>query len=350
MSVLFDPCQINSLVVPNRFVRSATAESACRAGYITAAYARFYENLSRGGMGLILTGHASATEEGRVHEKMTGIHDDRFIPALRRLNDAVHKSVAVSNDKTNQPVRIAMQINHREIDPPQAINTLNSERIERIVQAFADAACRVKDAGFDAVQIHCAHGFLISQFLDPHLNRRVDRWAGTEISEEILRRMRVRLGPRYPVLVKMNCDGLSLPRLTPQEGAAIAQRLVQAGADAIEVSGAESTRMNIKSPEQEGYFAEYAQKIRETVDVPVILVGGLRSMQSMEKHVLGGTTDFVALCRPLIREPNLVRRFREQHASSDFYPMADCISCSLCWSSPELLNRCGVLEKNPESS
>ena len=347
MSLLFEPHRINSMVVGNRFVRSATGEGACREGHISEAYRSCYRTLARGGIGLIITGHASVTEEGRTHDKMTGIHDDRFIPALQELTQSLRGNRAVSAAGEENPVRIAMQINHRGMEPPDEINRLSAREVERILQAFVEAARRVKQAGFDAVQVHNAHGYIVSQFLDPCVNRRTDRWAGTELSEEILRRTRDAVGPEYPVLIKMNCDGLSSQSLSSDEGAAIAAALAEAGADAIEVSGADAMRKDIRDPQQEAYFATYARRIREAVSVPVILVGGLRSAAIMEQHLSQGTADFVALCRPFIREPDLLRRYHRELLSGNTDATADCISCSLCWSSPETANRCGVLEKNP---
>ena len=325
MSILFTPHRIGTLEIPNRFVRSATGESACTDGRISEGMIRYYERLAQGGIGLIITGHAYVREEGKTHEEMTGIHHDGLLPALRRWTERVHAYGA----------KMVMQINHRAMDP----NELEASEIGAILRTFTEAAGRVQRAGFDGVQVHAAHGFLLSQFMSPKANRRTDEWRGIRLAEEVLRAVRKKVGPDYPVLVKFNCDSLEPGSLTLDESAAVAQALEQAGADAIEVSGASAAQENIRRKEQEAYFAPYARRIKEAVSVPVILVGGLRSMERMEEIISEGVADFVSMSRPFIREPDLVAQFREGKR------VADCISCGQCWSSKETANRCGVLEK-----
>ncbi|HFD39563.1 MAG TPA: NADH:flavin oxidoreductase, partial [Anaerolineae bacterium] len=185
---LFTPIQIGSLELKNRLVRSATAERLATEpiGRATSALAEMYRTLARGGVGLIVTGHAYVAPEGKAHPEMLSVHCDQMLPGLRTLTEAVHAEGG----------RIAMQINHggRQSDPalpervaPSAVPRPGDERPPRAmthreiietVDAFAQAARRAKEAGFDAVQIHAAHGYLIGQFLSPHTNRRTDRWGG----------------------------------------------------------------------------------------------------------------------------------------------------------------------------
>ena len=168
------------------------------------------------------------------------------------------------------------------------------------------------------------------------------------MAEAVLEGVRAKVGPDFPVLVKFNCDGLEDDLLTPDQSAEIAQCLERAGADAIEVSGTNGARQDIHTPAQEAYFAPYARRIREAVHIPVILVGGLRSMGRMEEVIDEGTADFVSLCRPFIREPELVSQLWSERQNNRENPVAECASCGLCWSSPETLNQCGVL--SPESA
>ena len=346
MSVLFTPASIGTLEINNRFVRSATGEGAATEGYLPATATRFYGRLAQGGTGLIITGHAAVRLSGRTQDSMTGIHADALIPSLREFTEGVraHQCELVPGP---HPARLVMQINHRGLDPPEAINQMPAAEVEDLVAAFVRAAGRVQEAGFDGVQIHAAHGYLVSQFLSPRLNQRADAWAGPRMAEAVLAGVRTEVGPDFPVLVKFNCDGLEDDLLTPDQSAAIAQCLERAGADAIEVSGTNGARQDIHTPAQEAYFAPYARRIREAVRIPVILVGGLRSMERMEEVIDEEVADFVSLCRPFIREPELVSRFWGEHQGNRNNPVAECGSCGLCWSSSEALNQCGVLSPEP---
>lgn len=187
MSLLFQPITINSLTLPNRFVRSATAERMAAAeGSLLPEAANLYERLAEGGVGLIITGHASVSAEGRAHPWMTGIHEDFLLPGLKEAVAATHRAGG----------KIAVQINHsgglKEVGldqgPPLAPSALpygqaghlarelSAGEIEQIIEDFGQAARRAVAANFDAIQIHAAHGYLVNQFLSPLTNRRADRW------------------------------------------------------------------------------------------------------------------------------------------------------------------------------
>jgi len=350
MSMLFSPGKIGTLEIANRSVRSATGESACTEGRIPNEMIDYYERLAGGGVGLIITGHAYVRETGRCHETMTGAHRDDLIPGMRRLVDAVHScpAGAVSQEGTLR-ARIVLQINHCGLNPPEGVNDMTGNEIAEIAADFAAAAGRAKAAGFDGVQVHVAHGYLLSQFSAPTVNRREDKWRGMAVAAAAVQAVRAAVGGGFPVLVKMNCDGLEPGSLTPDESAAAALTLVRSGADAIEVSGTEAARQGVDSPEEEAYFAPYARRIRQEIGVPVILVGGLRSWQRMERVLSEGEADFVSLCRPFIREPELIERLRAEVEAGNSDAVADCQSCGLCWSSPTTLNRCGSIDPQPEA-
>lgn len=350
MSVLFSASKIGTLEIANRFVRSATGESACEEGRIPDEMIEYYERLAEGGVGLIITGHAYVREAGRCHDTMTGAHRDDLIPGLRRLVDAVHScpAAALSQEGT-RPTRVILQINHCSQDPPEGVNEMTADEIVEVTQAFAAAAGRAKAAGFDGVQVHVAHGYLLSQFSAPTVNGRDDEWRGMAVAAGAVRAVRATVGEGYPVLVKMNCDGLEPGSMTEEESAAAALALVRSGADAIEVSGTEAARQGVDSPEEEAYFAPYAHRIRQETGVPVILVGGLRSWQRMEGLLAEGVADFASMCRPFIREPELVQRLHAEVEAGHPNPVVDCQSCGLCWSSPTALNRCGAIDPKPET-
>lgn len=224
---------------------------------------------------------------------------------------------------------------------------LTEEEIWSLIDAHAAAMGRAKAAGCDGVQIHIAHGYLLSCFLSPYTNRRTDRWGGSlenrcRILQEIMARGRRAVGDKYPVLVKLNStDGFAGDGyLTLPDAVAAARALAAWGACAIEVSGGHrETRGVILRPgilrrEQEAYFTEGARAVKAAVDVPVILVGGLRSLAVMEEAVASGAADLVALLRPFVREPDLVNRLQKGQAKSA------CVSCNACANPTGLKCRC----------
>jgi 2,4-dienoyl-CoA reductase-like NADH-dependent reductase (Old Yellow Enzyme family) len=202
---------------------------------------------------------------------------------------------------------------------------------------FVAAGGRVQEAGFDGVQIHAAHGFLLSGFLTPSANRRTDSYGGDaqgrrRLLVEIVSRLRQSLGRQYPILCKLGTIDGRDNSLQLEESVATAQSLVEAGIDAIEVScarsgeHAEPAAQGIDRPEKEAYFAVQAAAIKQAVDVPIILVGGLRSRSVMQDVVDRGICDLVSACRPFIREPDLVHRMATAELNR-----SSCISCNQCY-------------------
>jgi 2,4-dienoyl-CoA reductase-like NADH-dependent reductase (Old Yellow Enzyme family) len=308
--------------------------------------ADLYRELARGGIGLIITGHVFVHEGGRCRLRMTGIHSDDLLPGLEMLTKAVHEENG----------RVVVQINHggRQC-PPEAIpgppvapspvapskdserpQELNEEGIKEIITAFGDAAGRGKAAGFDGVQIHAAHGYLINQFNSPAANWRRDRWGGTPAGrmrflEEVAASVRDGVGDDYPVLIKLGMEDYVRDGLTLKDSVEIVRQLADWGIDGLEVSGGigrTSVRKDILRLEDEAYFLDAARQARGATDLPIILVGGMRSKQVMEEILQESSADFISMSRPLIREPDLPIRLREGQ------DRAFCISCNRCWPPP----------------
>ncbi len=349
MPSLFDPLKINRLVIANRVIRSATWEGmASRSGECSKRLISLYRELAIGEVGLIITGYAFVRRDGKKSPNMNGMNEDSLVNGWREATTEVH----------NFSSKIAMQLVHAggAADPkmiaparpkaPSAIKhpqypsipqELSLNDINDIIQAFIDAARRCKSAGFDAVQLHCAHGYLLSQFLSPALNKRNDDYGGSidnrvRIIKRIVRRMRQELGRDYPVLIKLNgCDYID-GGLDEEEAVQAAMILEAAGVDAIEVSGGmdasgdqAASRIDVFDEEQEMYFLGHAQAIKRSVKIPVGVVGGIRSYSVAQNAIKHGLVDFVSLSRPLIREPHLIRDWREGIISK-----ANCISCNNC--------------------
>ncbi len=342
--MLFEPASIGTLTVPNRFVRSATAERLSDdRGRPRPELATMYRALAEGGVGLIITGHAYVHPGGRCHAEMSGIYDDALVEDWRAVTAVVHEADG----------RIVMQINHggRQCDPavvdgelvapsPIALDKdrlrpreLSEREIENLVRAFGDAAGRVKAAGFDGVQIHGAHGYLVSSFSSPASNWRQDSWGGTMVRrlrflEQVAAAIRDEVGDDYPVLIKLGTMDFVRDGLTESDGVEIIRHLADMGLDAVEISGgigAGNTRAGINSPDKEAYFLPIARRARYVTDLPIILVGGFRSREVMQSVLEESSAGFISLCRPLIREPDLPNRLRDGQKA------ATCISCNQCW-------------------
>lgn len=348
MSKLFEATEINGMRLANRFVRSATWEGlAADNGAVTPKLTQTMVALAEGGVGLIITGHAYVSPEGQAGPWQLGLHRDDLVAGLKSMCDAVHqaggKIVAqlahaghfAAKALTGQAPQVVSNFEGLS-DSPR--HELTRDDIHKLVQAFADAAGRARAAGFDGVQIHSAHGYLLSQFLSPAYNRREDDYGGTvenraRIHLEILNAIRGVVGKAYPVLMKINSEDCIENGLSVEDSVAAATLLAEAGLDAVELSGGTLTsgklspsRAGINREDKEAYFREAAAAYKRATDLPLILVGGMRSLNVARQTIASGTADYISMCRPFIREPGLIKRWQ----SGDTAP-ARCKSDNLCF-------------------
>jgi len=377
MSLLFSPLKIGQLTLPNRFVCSATYEGmADDSGRVSDALIQRYVQLARGDVGLTITGHMFVHGSGRANPFQTGIHQDDMISGLKRLTAAVH----------NAGGRIVFQLSHggRQTTKgmagqrplaPSAIGrdpvnfvkprAMTDEEIDLIIESFASAAGRAVAAHADGIQLHCAHGYLISEFLSPYFNVRKDAWGGSDENrfrflQEIVQEVKSVLPDNFPVLVKLNADDH-----TPGEGvipgltAKYAAWLRAMDIDAVEISCGTANysfmnmcRGDVPTPEllgsmpwwkrplarrilakmegrydlEEGYNREAAETIKAVLEhTPLILVGGLRTVAQMEAVLQEGHADLIAMSRPFIREPSLVEKIKSGQTDR-----VACVSCNRC--------------------
>lgn len=348
---LFIPLRFGPMVLTGRYIRSGTSEGGSESdGIVRDALIDMYAALARGGTPLICTGYAYVRRDGRSNPNQNGIHADRLIPQWRRVTDAVHEA--------NPECRIAMQVAHggRQCEPscvplplcPSAVPDSRYDSTPRevtepevldLIEAFGQAARRVKAAGFDAVQLHAAHGYLISQFLSPHTNRRTDAWGGTHekrmrFLRDILSRTRREVGENMAILVKINCDDCLPGGVTPAECADTCLALVEDGIDGVELSAwmgeadpaLTPSRKVDPAPGGEGYYLAQCLEVRKRLPagVPLGMCGGWRSRGSMQRMIRDEGFDFLAASRPFIAEPDVFLRLRAGQARSA------CNSCNEC--------------------
>jgi len=350
MKTLFETTKINQMELKNRFVRSATWEGMANSdGSCSEELADLMVELAKGQVGLIISSHAYVNPAGQAGIRQLGIYDDRLIASYKKMVEKVH----------NEGSKIILQITHAgcrastqfvkskpfgpsSIEIKDCLNCreMTISEIFQIIEDFKNAAVRAKNAGFDGVQIHAAHGYLLSQFLSPFFNKRTDKY-GCSIRNrarlvlEILCAIRFTLGKQFTVIIKLNSDDFTEGGFTQSEMLQVAGMLESAGIDAIELSGSLSLGISkyfsvregrIDSKEEEVYYRDAAKLYKGEIAVPLILVGGIRSYEVAKELVEKKQADYISLCRPFIREPNLIKRWQ-----SGINKRSACISCNKCF-------------------
>ena len=384
---LFSPIRIGSLELSGRFVKSATTETLCTDdGFVTDDLIEYYEKIAQAGTPLLITGNAYFNLYSKAAPRQLAADDDDKIPGLRRLTDAVHRHGS----------KIFMQIYHvgrqasprfvgrtdavspsRVFEPTLGVRPreITREEIQETVQGLADAGARGQQAGFDGIQIHAAHGYLINAFLTPHTNRRKDEYGGSFENRlrfllEVYRAIRQRVGQDYPVIMKMNgSDELTLRKgLKPDDMVKVAQRMQSEGVDAVEISaghyesgltfergrwrkffstvttigvgrnlpGYQRIPVRLLAPlldwglrrvagYSEGFNLRYSKLFKQALTIPVICVGGFVHREAMERAIASGECDMVSAARALIADPFLYRHMQEgvQGPQCDF--------CNACY-------------------
>lgn len=346
-----NPITISGLSLPNRLVRSATNDGmADREGLVTERLCSHYQQLARGGAGLLITGFMSVHTSGRSVPGQLNIETDKALTGLLQLTTAVHREKGrIIAQLAHGGRQTRLKHNADAMDPsgvPDRETGLHAKAmtdadIDLIINAFCDAIVRARCAGFDGVQLHAAHGYLLSEYLSPYTNKRTDQWGGsiqnrTRIITEIVSRARDRAGDLFPILIKLNGDDGLNEGLHLDEAMEIAKILEHAGISAIEVSGGMNEtdfdgRFTIRGPIQseaeEGYFRAYSRKIKAAVSIPVISVGGYRSVSVMNQVLQNQSADLIALSRPFICEPDIARQLLHKQTAT-----AKCMSCTQCFS------------------
>ncbi|WP_094606021.1 NADH:flavin oxidoreductase [Sporomusa silvacetica] len=355
MKKLFEHSSIKDMQLKNRFFRAAVWEKlATEDGHLTSELSRQYEELAKGNVGTIITGYAYITKDEQPNPCMMGIYSDDFISEYKILTDTVHRYGA------NIIMQIVYGGSMTQLNPPSenilgpsAVKNeltgitpiaMTKKDISYIVKAFANAARRSKEAGFDGVELHAAHGYLLSQFLSPHYNQRADEYGGSlenraRILLEVVQAVRAEVGERFPIIAKLNSEDFMEDGITQRESIVVAKLMEQNGLDAVDVSGGNPSdpnviknnltpsRSKIILKKQQSYFKEYAQKLATEISIPVILTGGNRSYDVMENILNTTNIAYFGLARLLISEPNLIGIWTAGDLKTP-----KCVSCNRCHS------------------
>jgi 2,4-dienoyl-CoA reductase-like NADH-dependent reductase (Old Yellow Enzyme family) len=337
---LFEPCTFMGLHLPNRFIRSATLEGLAGAdGAPSPELKRLYTDLAGGGVGLISTS-ACLADQSWVPPSVPflSLHSDQALFPWEDTVRAVHQSGALIS------VQLApfFLLDGKPVGPfayKEGIKPLSVSEIRELVALYAQAAARAKKVGADAVQIHGGHGYPLSQFLSPFYNRREDDYGGSPVNRtriflDIRRAIADRCGETFPVWIKMNAlEGIP-GGITPEDAETYGHILGHGGYGAIEVTGGSLTGTHdSRGPVDkklwfEGYYVELAARVKTHSAVPVVAVGGLRDLAMIEAIFSEEKADLIAMSRPFIHEPDLIRRWQ----SGDRQP-AHCLSCNGCLAS-----------------
>jgi 2,4-dienoyl-CoA reductase-like NADH-dependent reductase (Old Yellow Enzyme family) len=366
----FQEAQLGPLKLSNRFIKAATFEGLAPENVVSDELISFHRRIAEGGVGMTTIAYCAVAPDGQgaPNEIVVG---PPAAEGLRRFTDAIHETGTAASIQLGHAGPVGAGAGQKGLSPsrvfaPQALRFTRAAReddLQRAIQNFASAAKVAADSGFDALELHFGHGYLISSFLSPSLNRRRDRWGGTlenraRLAREVAQAVRLAVGDGIALIAKFNmADGVA-GGFWLDESITVARMLETDGhLNALELSGGSSfqnpmylfrgeapihemasafpqpLRMGFKLgagrflreyPFEEAYFLPYARQFRDALDMPLILLGGLNRLDTVENALAEGF-EFVALGRALLREPGLIRRWQAGDESE-----ALCIHCNKC--------------------
>lgn len=358
--LIYSKGNIGKLTLKNRLIRSATCDyQATEDGKLTPQILKLYQDLASGGVGMIVTGLFAVAPDAVGTKGQLFLFDDTYTKEAARLAEAVHETspdcliiaqLCHPGRQLTQEIETAACIGPSAVESPILVKKareMSVDEIHRVINDFTSAILRAKQAGFDGVQLHAAHGYLLSSFLSPYTNRRSDNYGGslanrTAIIREIIEQAKEKTGD-FPILIKMNCDDHIPDGITKDNFPELAREIADTGVAAIEVSGAmwdslayteaylgfppvpiPESRTRIDSQEKQSYYYNHIKELK--LPVPVILVGGHRNIEHMEAILRDGQVDFLSMSRPLICEPELPNRWLKGIGNEK----SGCISCNAC--------------------
>ena len=322
------------VTLPNRIGKAAMSENLCGTdGAPTEGLLRLYERWGRGGAGMLLTGNVIVHRDGRTEPHNVVVEDDGQLPMLKRWAHAAQAHGSKLFMQINHAGRQTMRAVTWEPVGPSAVavkrpgvfsvpRPLTQQEIEDLVERYAFVASQAHQAGFAGVQIHGAHGYLVSQFLSPLTNLRDDRWGGSLDNRmrfvlEIARAMRKATSPTFAITAKLNSADFQRGGFSPEDSVRVAEALEAEGLDMLEISGGSYEKPAMmgaardSTRKREAYFLEYAEQMRESVKMPLMVTGGFRTRSGMLEARETGAVDVIGIGRPFAVDPDLARRILE---------------------------------------
>jgi len=383
----FSPLRLGPLTLKNRFIKAATFEGVMPRGTVSDALIDFHTEVARGGAAMTTVAYCAISPGGRVHRDTVVLDRDR-VPQLRRLTEAVHAAGALVCAQIGHAGLVANTLSNRtptlapstRVSAPAMglVRAATAEQLDAVVDGFGTAAQNAVDAGFDALEIHMGHGYLLSSFFSPNLNRRTERYGGdtvrrAELARRVAERVRATVGDSVAVTAKFNMDDGVRGGFWLDDSIPTARLLESDGhLDALQLTGGSSLlnpmyyfrgdvpmdefiasqprpvgvglrvmgwRLFRAYPFEEAFFSALARQFRAAMSMPLILLGGINRLDTVEGALAEGF-EFVAMARALLRDPFLVNRFREGSATEGL-----CIHCMKCMPTVYSGTHCVVRER-----
>ncbi len=345
MKKLFEETTLAGLTLKNHFMRSGTwTELATDEGEITEELMEAYRPLAEGEIGFVIAGYARVNQFERANNKMISVYDDKFIPGLTQFTNMFHQNntpIGIQLAMGGTQIHYNGDVNWEVMSPSEYTGTYRNaegeaiefsaaemtiDQIKNVIKDFADAAGRVKASGFDIVQLHAGHGYFISQWMNPELNRRNDEYGQdpAKFIIELYQAVRDEVGSDFPIGIKINSEEKICDESNHQQMLDLCRRLDQLGIDLIEISGCAPSRTKV-TIDKESYFAKFGSLLKSTVSCDVALTGGNKTLSNIAQVQADTGVDFIGLSRPLVSEPDLIKKWKNDN---DY--KARCISCNHC--------------------
>lgn len=356
---VFESIKVKNVEIPNRIAfPPINANYADKKGFVTQRVINFYENIAKGGAGLCIVGVGGIRKDGKVTTNMLMIDDDKYINELKGLFMAIKQQGSIpsiqlihSGRQTCKAITGSQPVAPSSIPCPVMQETpkeLSESEIRALVRLFGEAAERAKNAGAEMVEIHAAHGYLINEFLSPYSNKREDEYGGNTENRsrflgEILKEVRNKVGVDYPICCRISAVEFVEGGVSLEESKKIAKIIEESGADLISVSAGVYESMDKICPKKEDgrrVYSEISRAIKDSVNIPIIAVGNILSLQDAEKVLLDGDADMVAMGRALIADPDLIPKTKQGRVDEINW----CIQDRKCmyWTTGEPYMSCSV--------